>query len=608
MERSEVCETVKEFRIIPQTIFLNPALLKSSPKERQRPMRNIFVLAVLFLFCAVPFIFSQTNQKTKSSQTDPFKLENGSFFSASKRPRAKQENGISEEPVEIQRDKITADYIEALDLIRANYVDSKKINNTQLTKSSLTAMLRTLDPHSNYFDPVEYEALLDDQNSEYTGIGCSIANFLKNGVSDTYITSTYPDSPAMKAGLRFGDKILAVNGEIVTNKQSYEVREKIRGPKGTLVKLTLERGFSQKIEVLEIRRGVVPQPSIPDSYLIRPGIGYIELSNGFNFTTSDELDIAINSLRQQGMTSLVLDLRDNPGGIVDQAVRVAEKFLPAGQIVLTQRGRFEIDNRVWKSLNKNPEQIPLVVLVDEGTASASEIVAGALQDHDRALIIGEKTFGKGLVQSVIDLPLRAGLTLTTAKYYTPSGRSIQRDYSSIGIYDYFNHKLQVNKTKSSQTDTGRIVFGGDGITPDDPVKNPQLSQFQIGLIDPLFFFTLEIANGRVSEFESYRIVLPIKFGIRVHPSDFPESEGLFNSFKNFLLKNKSISFTPDQLESDKKFIINRLRYYLATSAFGNVTANQILIENDLQVAKALEALPRAQNLALAARKTTTKNK
>lgn len=570
-------------------------------------MKKTFVFALTFLFCAVSFIFSQTNNKIKNSQTDPFKLENGSFFSASKKPRPKQESGVSYEPVEIQRDRVVVDFIDALDIIRENYIDSKRVNYNQLTKSSLTSMLRTLDPHSNYYDSAEYEELLDDQHSEYIGIGCSIANYLNNGVTDTYITSTYPDSPAMKAGLRFGDKVIAVNGENVSNKPSYNVREKIRGPKGTSVRLTVERAFTKRIETLEIKRGVVPQPSIPDAYLLRQSVGYIDFSNGFNYTTIDELNIAINDLREQGMTSLVLDLRDNPGGILEQAIRVAEKFLQPGQIVVTQKGRFEIDNRTWKAANRNPEQMPLVVLVDEGSASASEIVAGALQDHDRALIIGEKTFGKGLVQSVIDLPNKAGLTLTTAKYYTPSGRSIQREYANIGIYDYFNHKLQVNQTKESKTTTGRTVYGGDGITPDELVKNSTLSSTEISLLDPLFFFAREIVTGRVSEFESYKTVMPIKYGKRIRPSDFPNSEPLYNSFKDYLLKSKILKLSPEQFEANKRFIINRLRYNLATATYGGVAANQVLIENDLQVAKAVEALPRAQNLALAARKTLQKN-
>lgn len=571
-------------------------------------MRSFFLFVLMF--CISLTVFSQTIEKSKNltpkSNPDPFKIENGSSFSASKKPRLQKESGV--EAFEIQRDNIVVDFIDALDLIRANYVDAKRINYNQLSKSSISTMLRTLDPHSNYFDATEYQELLGDQRSEYIGIGCSIANYVSNGVTDTYITATYSESPALKAGLRFGDRILAVNGENMSGKGSYNVREKIRGPKGTSVRLTVERAVSKKVETLEVRRAVVPQPSIPDAYLLRQNIGYIDFTAGFNYTTSDELEIAIKDLREQGMTSLILDLRDNPGGILEQAVRVAEKFLPAGKVIVTQRGRFEVDNRVWKSLNKNPEQIPLVVLVDGGSASATEIVAGALQDYDRALIVGEKSFGKGLVQSVIDLPNKAGLTLTTAKYYTPTGRSIQREYANVGLYDYYKHSIQVTQTKSSQTITGRTVFSGDGITPDELVKNPQLSPTEISLIDSLFFFAREIVTGRIAELAEYQTVLPIKFGKRIRPNDFPNADALFNSFKQYWTANKLGKITNEQFEANKKFIITRLRYNLATAAFGTVAANQVLIENDGQVAKAIEALPRAQNLALAARKTMQKNR
>ena len=169
----------------------------------------------------------------------------------------------------------------------------------------------------------------------------------------------------------------------------------MRGKKGTIARLTIERAANGKLETVEIRRNRVPQPSIPDAYMIRQGIGYVDMSEGFNYTTLDELNVALTELHKQGMTSLILDLRENPGGILDQAVGVAEKFLPAGSTIVTQRGRFKIDSRIWTSKNPKPENLPLVVLVNEGSASASEIVAGAMQDYDRALIIGEKTFGKG---------------------------------------------------------------------------------------------------------------------------------------------------------------------------------------------------------------------
>ena len=573
-------------------------------------MSKTFVFALTIIFCAVTFNFSQTTEKPNmqlpKTKADPFKLEKGVYFSTTKSNPPKQQEWAVD-GVEFERENVTADFIEALDIIRANYVDGKRLNYNELTKSSLSSLLRTLDPHSNYYDSNEYQDLLSDQHSEYVGIGCTIANYINNGKSDTYITSTYPDSSASRAGLRFGDKIIAVNGVNVSGTPSLNVREQIRGQKGTSVRLTVERATTKRTETIEVRRQIVPQPSIPDAYLLRPGVGYIDLSNGFNYTTFDELNVAYQDLREQGMTSLILDLRDNPGGILEQAVRVAGKFLQNGQVVVSQRGRFAIDNRTLKANHKGSENIPLVVLVDEGSASASEIVAGALQDHDRALIIGEKTFGKGLVQSVIDLPNGSGLTLTTAKYYTPAGRLIQRDYSNVGAYDYFNHKVKITQSQASRTDTGRIVFSGDGITPDELINKVKLSQTEISLLDPVFLFTRELVNGRIQGFEGYKITRPIQYGQRVRPSDFSVTDDLLSSFRNFLTTNKFSTFSNQQFAENKKFIIARLRYNLATASFGNVAANQVLIENDGQVGKAVEALPRAESLALAARKNLQKS-
>jgi carboxyl-terminal processing protease len=469
-------------------------------------------------------------------------------------------------------------------------------------------MLRTLDPHSNYFDSIEYEELLTDQQSEYYGIGATIANYLKDGKYETFIISTFPDSPAFKANLHYGDKIAAVNGENVSGKNSSIVRDKVRGKKGTIVRLTIERADTKKKEIVEIRRNRVPQPSIPDAYILRQNIGYVDMSEGFNYTTSEELDAAVSHLRSMGMTSMILDLRNNPGGILDQAVKVAEKFLPSGNTIVSQRGRFKLDNRVWKSDNNRAETMPLVLLVNEGSASASEIVAGAFQDYDRALIIGENTFGKGLVQSIINLPYGSGLTLTTAKYYTPSGRSIQRDYSNGSLYDYYFHKIKTDEKAKmpSKTVTGRTVYSGDGIMPDEAIKAAQLNQTETTLLDPLFFFASELSSGRVQGFENYKISNQFQYGQRIRSSDFPVTDEVIFAFKKFVSGEKSWNITLDQIDSAKSFIKTRLRYNLATAGFGGIAANQILIEDDLQVAKAVEVLPKAKQLALSAQKSLQK--
>ena len=569
-------------------------------------MRRIFSGLLAILLVNVTLVFPQSKQKDVSQlpEVEPFKITRGSSFSAS----VPNKSGFSAKAEIIGNGKISQDFSDALEIIRNNHINGKQIDYNELTKYSISSMLRTLDPHSNYFDSAEYQDLLTDQRSEYFGIGATIVNYKNAGVYDTFVTSVFPDSPAFRAGLRFGDKITAVGGEKVAGKNSGIVRDKVRGRKGTIARLTIERAGTRQIEIIEIRRNRVAQPSIPDAYLLRQGIGYIDLSEGFNYTTVDELNVVLADLHDQGMTSLILDLRDNPGGILDQAVKVAEKFLPAGSTIVTQRGRFKIDNRTWTSKNTKPENLPLVVLVDDGSASASEIVAGAMQDYDRALVIGEKTFGKGLVQSVINLPYGSGLTLTTAKYYTPSGRSIQRDYSSGSLYDYFNHKASLSEKDknnfAARTITGRKVFGGDGITPDETVKNQTLNQTEIALLDPLFFFSRELISGRIKGFENYKINGQIQYGSRIRPSDFPITDELLTTFKNFAVKDWK--FKQDEIETEKAFIKLRLRFNLATATFGNVAANQVLIEDDPQVAKAVEALPRAGQLALSARKSLQK--
>lgn len=566
-------------------------------------MRRILFFVFVLFICGIGSGFPQETPTDVSQlpTSEPFKISKGSSFSASIPGNQPSKNGAIS-----SQSKIAKDFAEALTIIQKNYVEGKKADLNQLTKSSINGMLHTLDPHSNYYDSAEWDELLSDQRSEYYGIGATIVNYQRGGVFETYITATFPQSPANLAGLKFGDKIAAVNGENVSDKSSAYVRDKVRGRKGTIVRLTIERAETGKTEIVQIRRNRVPQPSIPDAYLLRQGVGYIDLTNGFNYTTNAEFEAVLIDLKKQGMTSLILDLRGNPGGILEQAVRITEKFLNRGQTVVSQKGRFRIDNRSWKARNFRTEKMPLVVLVDKESASASEILAGALQDYDRALIVGENTFGKGLVQSVIDLPYGSGLTLTTAKYYTPSGRSIQRDYSNGGLYDYYRHKKDLTDAEkdkfAGKTISGRKVFGGNGITPDEIVKNNDLKRTQIALLDPIFFFSRELVSGQINGFEQFKITGQIKFGQRVGRNQFFINDSLFEQFKKYVQNDADWKISVDQLENEKDFIKNRLRYNIATSVFGSVTANQVLIADDQQIEKALEALPRAEQLAFAATK------
>lgn len=563
--------------------------------------------AVCLLVCAFATlpVFAQKPPPSPKSERDV-------FLQVAKNGDSPKDANKSKNRLRVTPKVISGDFSEALQIIQNNYAGANNLDFNKLGKSAVTGALRALDPHSNFFDSEEFTELQSEQNSEYSGIGATIANFTVNGETDTYITAAFPNSPAYRQGLRFGDKVVAVEGVGTNGLISSEVREKIRGEKGTTVRLTLERAATKDIETLVIRRNSVSSPSIPDAYILANNVGYIALTNGFNYTTLDELRFCLNGLRDQGMTSLIIDLRDNPGGILDQAVRVASEFLPSGQVVVSQKGRLNYSSRIWRASNDDSERLPLTVLVNGNSASASEIVAGALQDHDRAVIVGETTFGKGLVQSVISLPTGAGLTLTTARYFTPSGRLIQRDYSSGSAYDYYA-KTNFNVTKTNnpnsvaKTDTGRIVFGGGGIQPDETVKSEKLSVAQRALLNPIFEFSRELLNNRIEDFPEYGYQKPIKFGMRIQKDEFLISENLRTAFKNFVANDKNWRLLLPEVEENQEFIKTRLRFNLVMAAYGSITANQVLIENDAQVQRALTSLPRAKQMANALRKTLVKS-
>ncbi len=533
----------------------------------------------------------QKSSKTKTA--DPFLIGIGKSFSASN----SRGRGVSSEDGSTGS-KVSSDFREALRLVQKNHANSESLDTNELTKNAISSMLLTLDPHSSYFDPVEYSELLNDQRSEYFGIGASIANYSSAGEFDTYVTSTFPDSPAFRKRLRFGDKIVSVDNEEMKGRSAFYVRNKVRGPIGTTVRLLIEREGVKDPFVVELRRNRVPQPSIEDAYLLDGKIGYIDLTSGFNYTTEREFDLALKELKDQGMTSLVLDLRDNTGGILEQAVRVAEKFLPAGKTIVSQKGRFVIDNRRWNSKNRTPLNIPVVVLVNDETASASEIVAGALQDYDRALIVGQKTFGKGLVQSVIDLPYGAGLTLTSAKYYTPSGRLIQRDYTG-SLYEYFEHKESeaASQRPARRTASGRIVFDGDGITPDEVVANTPVTPEQVKLLDAVFHFTRALSGGSIAGAESYKVFGQVESSRIIRASEFEVTSEIMNAFKTFVLKDRSFGLVLETMDDEREFIAERMRYNYVSAKFGGITARQVLLQYDPQFSTALSRLPQARKLA-----------
>ena len=504
---------------------------------------------------------------------------------------------------------IKSDLSEALAVIQTNHIDGRKLDYNAIFKSSISGMLSVLDPHSTYFDPAEYASFRTEQRSEYFGIGATIEDLREGNDVNTFIRATFPDSPAARAGLRYGDRILAVDGNSMKGKTYPEVRKFLLGARGTTVKVTVEHPGSKQTETVNIIRDAVSLPSIAQAYMLRPGVGYVGMTGGFNLTTDDEFGEALKQLHSKGMNMLVLDLRGNRGGLLIQAVRVANRFLQRGQMIVSQKGRFRDSSQAYTAVNDSPDGVPVVVLVNGDTASAAEIVAGALQDHDRALIIGETTFGKGLVQFPFQLDYDSALLLTIAKYFTPSGRLIQRDYSNGGFNDYyFPGGLAADKNKQttpqtgpeSHTDMGRAVYGGGGIAPDEVVKPGTISAAERHLRDVLFAFSLELVTGRVKGFESYTVQRAIEFDHDLANEDYPITDALFTELKKFAAAKPMFKATPDQLDKSRRFAERQLRYNVLSAAYGYRIATQVFNDADPQISKAVDAMPRARELALAA--------
>lgn len=511
---------------------------------------------------------------------------------------------------------VKSDLAEALSLIEDNHIDGKKLDYNSVFKSSISGMLNVLDPHSTYLDATDFAAFKTEQRSEYFGIGATIGDLRQGDQLNTYIRATFQDAPASRAGLRFGDKIVAVDGQSMKGKNFSEVRKFLLGPLGTVVKVTVEHAATSESETVTITRDAVSLPSIPQAYMVRPGVGYVAMTGGFNTTTADEFQAALQDLHSKGMNMLVLDLRGNRGGLLIQAVRVANMFLQRGQLIVTQKGRIRGSTEPFAALNDSPDPVPLVVLVNGDTASAAEIVAGALQDHDRALIVGENTFGKGLVQLPIQLEYDSALLLTIAKYYTPSGRLIQRDYSNGAFYDYYTRGGLASNRESapvlpagpeSHTDTGRAVFGGGGISPDEIAKPGKITLAENRLADPILAFALELTTGRVAGFENYKIQRAIEYKHDLQATDYPVTEALFKEFKRFVAGKQVFKVTPEQLDRLRPFVERQLRFELATAAYGSMAALQVFNESDPQIVRAVDAMPRARELALAARRARARS-
>jgi len=492
--------------------------------------------------------------------------------------------------------RVIADYKEALDVIERNYVG--EVDHEKITDTSIQSMLWTLDPHSSFFTRDEFRKLYEEQASQFYGIGVSILQH-RDGV---YVQSVIPNTPADKAGLRYGDRFLQIDGKDATKWTSAEVSKNVRGQGGTPVKVKIERASSGSPLDFEIIRGGVPLPSIRNYFMLPSGVGYIGLTGGFQETTSDELSDAIKELQKQGMKSLVLDLRGNPGGLLPQAIDVVGKFVPNGQTVVSVKGRMGSQKtpQELRSRGGQVEDFPLVVMINGGSASASEIVAGAIQDYSRGMVVVTESFGKGLVQRVIPLLYGTGMTLTTARYYTPYGRSLQRDYSSGSIYDYYSHQEEGNgKPKPAgspvTTPSGRVLYGGRGIEPDVRIPAVEYTALRFRINDAAFYFVRQLVAGKIPGLENYRADRQNQ-SLTVAPGAFPVNDKLFEAFRNYTVADKLSGLSAENLNSQVEFAKTRIREELATANYSNEAGIQVLLEVDPQILKAVEVMPESRRM------------
>ena len=524
-----------------------------------------------------------------------------------------------------QADEIQKDYNNAVDEITENYAG--EIDYEKATQAAIQGMLSTLDPHSMYFPYNEFKKLKEDQDSRFYGIGVTIVQH-RDGV---YVQSAVEGTPAAKLGLRYGDRIVEVDGKDAREWSSEQVSKNVRGGRGEAVQIKVERADSEAPLYFTIVRDAVPLPSIRNAYMLRSGTGYVGLTGGFQNTSDEELREALLRLKAQGMRQLILDLRNNPGGLLNQAIDVASEFLPRGQVIVSVKGRTEYSEPiVYKSSGSDPEDVPLVVMINRGSASASEIVAGAIQDHGRGLIVGETSFGKGLVQRVFPLPFNTGLTLTTARYYTPYGRSLQRDYSSGSLYDYYTRHEEAQPSASPgtqnpdsplaqasptplpqtgpavKTAAGRVFYGGGGITPDIEVKPFNFTPARLRIAEAAFQFTRRLASGVVPGLETYKVT-QVQYGKNPKPADYPISDKVLEAFRAFVRNDVESHLTPSQLDEELEFVKLRLREEIVTAAFSQDAGARILFDSDPQLMRALEALPDAKRLAESVRQGTTRS-
>ncbi|HEY8232006.1 MAG TPA: S41 family peptidase [Vicinamibacteria bacterium] len=502
-------------------------------------------------------------------------------------------------------------YTAMLGAIERDYME--EVGSDKLVSGSIKEMLRTLDPHSNFFEQRDYQSMQERQKGRYYGLGITVVSVDGN----ITVVSPFEGTPAHRLGIRAGDVISKIEGEDARGLSIDDAVKKLRGPKGSSVKVTIVRqGYEEPLEFTVIR-DEIPLHSVPYSFMASKDVGYVRLTD-FNETTAcrpgegddceRELEKALSELRREGARSYILDIRDNPGGLLDQAFAVSNLFLKKGQLVVFTRGRSRRDESNYITESDSPwSQVPLVVLTSRHSASASEIVAGALQDHDRALIVGETTFGKGLVQTIMPLRNVRGyaLALSTARYYTPSGRSIQRDYAGAPLDEYYAPKdrkaCDQGGGEAKLTDSGRKVFGGDGITPDYCIEAETPAKFVGYLIARQAFtgfarrFEAERGQGQADIAGTGTRSGKASDKVRIVSKDFRADDAVLAEFKSYI-ESRKLRHTPADLEENKLALQRNIEDEVLKQVIGEGEAKRRSVSWDPQLKKALELIPRAEVL------------
>ena len=481
----------------------------------------------------------------------------------------------------------------------------EEVDTQVLVEAAINGMLNKLDPHSVYISAEQLQSVEENFRGDFEGIGIEF-----QVVNDTLtVVSPITGGPSEELGIKSGDRIIKINGKDALGLTNEDVRDKLRGKKGTKVNVTILRhGVTDPIEY-EITRDKIPIYSVDTHFMLDNSTGYVSVSR-FSETTYDELLSALNDLNKEGMKQLVLDLRGNPGGYLNQAFQIADLFIEGEKKIVYTRGRrSEFDEDYYASQLSPFENIPLVILVNQGSASASEIVAGAVQDWDRGLIVGETTFGKGLVQRQFNLPDNSALRLTISEYYTPSGRLIQRDYKDkknkeeyySEVYDReetegdnLNHDVENDSTKPVyKTNGGRIVYGGGGITPDYIIKSENITEYTTNLLrnNTFYLYTLSYLDKNSSEIKN-------QFGddLEKFRNGFTIDDNIVKNFISFA-ETKNVKFVSEDFEKDEKYILARLKAQIARNFWKNEGWFSVLLSSDNQVSKAVTLFNEAKDLA-----------